>query len=41
MCYYLFFYIRKRHKPLDDRVSGENEGLQFVDRKVSLRQGKF
>ncbi|XP_052064146.1 receptor-type tyrosine-protein phosphatase mu-like [Mytilus californianus] len=35
----LIYMKRRRRKPLDDRVSGENQGLQIIDRKVSLRQG--
>ncbi|CAC5365516.1 PTPRM [Mytilus coruscus] len=34
----LIYMKRRRRKPLDDRVSGENQGLQIVDRNVSLRQ---
>lgn len=37
----ILFHIRKRRKPVDDRVSEENQGLQFADTLVSLRQGKF
>ncbi|CAG2196010.1 Hemicentin-1,Coadhesin,Mucin-like protein,Receptor-type tyrosine-protein phosphatase gamma,Tyrosine-protein phosphatase non-receptor type 13,Properdin [Mytilus edulis] len=35
----LIYMKRRRRKPLDDRVSGENQALQIVDRNVSLRQG--
>ncbi|VDI83351.1 Hypothetical predicted protein [Mytilus galloprovincialis] len=35
----LIYMKRRRRKPLGDRVSGENQALQIVDRNVSLRQG--
>ncbi|CAC5365513.1 Coadhesin,Thrombospondin-1,Adhesion G protein-coupled receptor B1,Mucin-like protein,Receptor-type tyrosine-protein phosphatase gamma,Hemicentin-1,Thrombospondin-2,A disintegrin and metalloproteinase with thrombospondin motifs adt-1,Properdin [Mytilus coruscus] len=35
----LVYLKRQRRKPLDDKVSGENQRLQIIDRNVSLRQG--
>ncbi|CAC5378574.1 unnamed protein product [Mytilus coruscus] len=35
----LIYMKRRRRKPLHDRVSGENQALQIVDRNVSLRHG--